>query len=94
MLLLKSNCNEVMDFVTCYSFAHYSTNMLLRHPIYYGERPSHPQYIRGILKVANGRWRIGVSYDAVGCVSRRATSPVPLVPEINRMEQGLDSGVE
>jgi len=37
---------------------------------------------------------LGVSYDAVGCVSRRVTSPVPLVPPINRMEQGLDSGVE
>ena len=62
--------------------------------LYYDERPSHPQYIAGILKVPNSGWRIGVSYDAVGCASRRATSPVLLVPEINRMEQGLDSGVE
>jgi len=54
----------------------------------YDERPSHPQYIKGILKVPNSGWKIGVSYDAVGCASRRRTSPEPLVPEINRINQG------
>jgi len=50
------------------------------------ERPSHPQYIRGILKVLNSRWKIGMSYDAVGCASRRGTSPEPLVPEIDGVD--------
>jgi len=51
----------------------------------YDERPSHPQYIGGILKVPNNGWKIGMSYDAVGNASRRGTSPEPLVPEINEV---------
>jgi len=50
------------------------------------ERPSHPQYIRGIFKVINIGWKIGMSYDAVGCASRRGTSSEPLVLEIDMVD--------
>jgi len=50
------------------------------------ERSSHPRYVRGILKVLNIAWKIGMSYDAVGCASRRETSPEPLVPEIDGVD--------
>jgi len=59
----------------------------------YDERPSHPQYTTGILKVPKIGRKMGMSYDAVGCASRRRTSPEPLVPEINRVNQGYDSWV-